>query len=115
MLSVLNETVIDVQNDRNSFIFKAKKTEPVFLHCLTLKLKEKRYFETLVTIHQSTRGNTPEDLNLQQYPRKNPKLANPFSFYVLSPPHCHILSARNTSRNSAGTRPHAFLQSYLTS
>ena len=76
-----------------------------FLHRLTLKVKRTRYFQTPVTIHQTTWGNTPEDCNLHQYSCKNPKLANPFSFYVLSyQTHCHILSARNTSRNSSATR-----------
>jgi len=100
---VLTETVTDVQNDRNAFIFKAKNA-PVFLHCLALKTKETRYCQTPVTIDQSTRGNTPEDWNPQQYSCNNPKLANPFTFHVLPhQTHCHILSARNTSRNSSGT------------
>ena len=92
---MLTETFTDVSNDRSAIIFKVKNA-PVFLHCLTLKMKETRYFETSATIHQSTRGNTPEDLNLQQYPCKNSSLANPFFFYVLS--HQQSLSRASCSK-----------------
>jgi hypothetical protein len=101
---VLTETITDVSNDRSAFIFKAKNA-PVFLYCLTLMMKETWYFKTSVPIHQSPRVNTTEDLNLQLYPCKKSSLANLVSFYVVSHrTHWHILSARNASRNSSGTR-----------
>jgi len=100
----LTDTVRDVQNYRNAFTFKHKDA-PVFWRRLTLKMKGTRYFQTPVTIQQTTRGNIPEDWNLQQYSCKDPNLAKNISFHVLSQQtHCHILSARNTSRNSSGTR-----------
>jgi hypothetical protein len=44
----------------------SNSSSPLFLDCWTLQLKAQQYFETSVTIYQSTPRNIPEDLNFRQ-------------------------------------------------
>lgn len=57
-----------------AFIFRSEQSTlfgPLFLSCMTLQMEALRSFHVSVTTHQSTRCNSPEDLQPYQHSSDN--------------------------------------------
>lgn len=63
--SVCGKTVDDICKDSTACIFRVKQYNKTDMHCLNLKMKVLRSFETTGDICFITSRNSPEDLHLQ--------------------------------------------------